>query len=94
MEKLNGNSVENGGGAEVSVCGFKHESVRLVLFWSSKEHPDYYKRRQWRSRCYPDDDRWQPNRERALLDEAKVATDGEADSSSEVDEKVVLSTTA
>ena len=30
---------EIGGGAEVPVCEFKHESVRLVLFCSSKEHP-------------------------------------------------------
>ena len=30
---------EIGGGAEVPVCGFKNESVRLVLFCSSKGHP-------------------------------------------------------
>ena len=31
--------MEIGGGAEVPVCRFKYESVRLVLFCSSKEHP-------------------------------------------------------
>ena len=32
-------TAEVGGGAEVPVCGFKRENVRLVLFCSSKEHP-------------------------------------------------------